>query len=519
MSTRFERFCATGNVSVPNITTKIGSVGKGIDFFLIRDASDEERFLFDTLDWALHSGKWTLEVIYCVDVGQCEVRLRNVQGAFFCGSMQVTNFDASALIKVLDLESIYPVSLRDRLAGLIGLHSLISLVGIRVSCVEFAHEDALGRRDSTIAFVINSAFNETWIESTIDATDRTLDSQVHAWMRRSFDNLWEVSSPLDYYDASLRLIGRRRGDFEVKLAIVPKPNEKIAGSLINFLTRSLENAERAYQVTRMRIDEESLHDFRVILRTARALLEPVATSFGDGVLKDLLRTIKDVARATNETRDADVIYDFLRDGGISTELDAILYSQKVRVVDELLQFLEDNFNPMRSRWQASIGFLISVIDGALTSKDNIGSQFASIETVDFIKRSILDQRNICRKQVTQISTTKKPSTVELHTLRKNFKRLRYLHESFKLSMSSQESKDATYSKDLQSLLGVFQDAEVRMEHLKQWTKLTVAGSGPSEELSQLLGGAIQDRRVAKNSAIAALKELATRPGWGKPSDK
>lgn len=58
-------------------------------------------------------------------------------------------------------------------------------------------------------------------------------------------------------------------------------------------------------------DHEALHDFRVALRRFRSFARAYGEVLGDDVPRKLLRTIRDLARSTNEGRDAEVLLEWV----------------------------------------------------------------------------------------------------------------------------------------------------------------------------------------------------------------
>lgn len=510
MTTRYQRYCATGDMSLETLADNLTSAKV---LHLVSSSAkprSESRTLFDTLNWAISKEGWTLEVIVIPEISPASVALKNTKGSAFSGVVTRSPFENSNKPFSLDVNSIVPEVLGDRIRAITENLAIIATASINARVLELSHVDELKRRDVSVELVQNDCSKETWIDVNIDSADTSLDTKIRDSLNQSLRHLWVTDCTLDYYDNPLRQLRRHRGDYNVKTRITPKHHEKLSVSLANFLTVSLENAKLAYSVTKLRIDDEALHDFRVILRTTRAILEPIILAFDEGILRDLLKMTKKIAQATNHARDIDVIVGHLLESKLSNEVIGLLNAEKEEAAKTLLDYLEEHFNALEHQWQAAVAFLISASHGAFRSYGAQSASITAINTADFVKQSISEQRILCVTQVRATAQVKNPRAVDLHNLRKNFKRLRYLHESFNLPLSSLEAKDTTYSKEFQNHLGIFQDAEVRLKYL---LTLINRHAESSADLEPLIIEAKNTRKATKETAVVALKDLSDKPGW------
>ena len=240
--------------------------------------------------------------------------------------------------------------------------------------------------------------------------------------------------------------------------------------------------------TRLGRDPESLHDMRVGVRRARALLRtgaPLVASETQALSDEL----KWLGSVLGDVRDLDVLLDRLR--ADAAELDAAdqaaagrllrsLDRQRSRVRAALLKALESN------RYSALL--------------DAFETTLAELEPSAAAKKLTLDAvagRQMKKLQRSVQSLDAQPTNEALHGLRKRGKRVRYAHE---LSGSPKVVKRA---KTLQDVLGEHQDSVVAEERLR-----ALAQEAPSDQA--LAAGLLVERERSRRADARAQWRKAWR---------
>ena len=512
MARKYARYCATGKLSLDAVLTKASSLTKGLEGFEIaRSAQTETRILLDTLDWSFDNAGWLLEVHMSSAQSKCSLVLSNRRQSSFQGTTNMTVAPLSESKRCLDLISVDPPTLRERVSLLAGQRAIITLASIEVETAELIHRDPNGRVDAKVEIIYNADSEEAWVTVLTDAVFDTVFVTADQWFKSRIRNLWEVEPTYDYFATSLANVRRKRGDYSTKSSISPRVKESLATSLVNFLARSWEALNLAYEITKLKCDDESLHDLRVVLRTTRAVLEPVVASYPGGILKELLDSTKALAALTNTARDTDVIVAYLLSRSDDVDLGVFLKHYQAEVRENLELAIAQNYLGLEHLWKSAIAYLVASAHG-LYKKTTQQNPLSQETTADFIKTATTNQKDRCRLKVSELANKSDPPAEELHELRKDFKRLRYLLESFDISRSETEVRDIASSKELQTHLGLFQDAEVRLEFLDILEK-EVNGRVSSSTIRKLRKSALKERVATQNRATLALKELAKLSGW------
>ncbi len=510
MARKYLRYCASGSVSLADLATAMTHPKRPLSGFAPPGAPTvQHRILLDTLDWRFDAKGWLLEARIS-SIGATAV-LSNQRGTSFSGSLHGPWLKQQSIPTCLSLTDVEPEALTSRITEIALERAVVGICSLEVITLELEHLDPLDRVDASVEIARIDSSAETWISIFADSIDEDLHDHIAKWFKDRIRSLWEVEAGHDYYDSALATLRRRRGDFAVKTAISPRPGEHLTESLAAFLSKSWSNFSLAYATTKLDCDEESLHDLRVILRTTRAVLEPIVAKYKGGILKELLAETKLLAASTNKARDLDVIVANLLARNPEPELSALLEKLQAGVRNELRLAISKDLSKLERLWHGAIAFLIAGSQGVY-KKSSHKDNFLQDKTVDFIKSATEAQKLICLHGVDTIATQSDPSPADLHQLRKDFKRLRYLLESFSVPRSPREERDITEAKNLQTQLGLFQDAEVRMEFVIQLAAEhhdeLIGTLGP-----RLIADAVAQRRDAQDNAVATLRELAKTPGW------
>lgn len=508
----FQRYLATREIA---IETVIDHLGKS-DLLKAQSPTSirQRRILLDTLDWRFASHGWRLELQEIPKTSKCELVLTDEKGVSFRGEY-AGKPTTSSHPQPISIQSCSSKVLVERVNEVALEMAVISIVEVDTNHAELIHIDSHQRRDASVEIIANPAAFEFWLHLECDSDDNELTDRILDFLKRAMGSFWRVAPSHDYFDSALRSANRARGDFAVKFSVIPKANENVALSMSTYLSKSLRNAKLALDVAKLRADQESLHHLRVILRSTRAILEPVVKTFNSSSLEDLLSNVKSIAQATNSARDIDVIVTYF---GETSPYNPFLHKLKERqsqINETLERELEERFVALESIWQASIAKLIAASSGTFKGPDG-KLEIASTQTKKFVEKTISMAKSDCQITVSEIAKKNDPSSQELHDLRKDFKRLRYLSETFASDNTATTNTDIFLSKVLQTELGLFQDATVRMEFLEQ-EKEGLEDSNDLAPLMSLINQAQTSLQETKASSVLALVELSGKPGWSHPS--
>jgi CHAD domain-containing protein len=238
--------------------------------------------------------------------------------------------------------------------------------------------------------------------------------------------------------------------------------------------------------TRLGRDPENLHDMRVAVRRARALLRAGAPLYTTDT-QALATELKWLGSVLGDVRDLDVLLDRLR--AESAELDPADRAAAGRLLRSL--------DRQRSRVRRT---LLKALDGDRYAVllDRFEATLTELEPSD--RKLTLDA--IATRQLKKLSgrvdaLDAHPADTALHDLRKRGKRVRYAHE---LSGAKAVVRRA---KELQDVLGEHQDSVVAEERLR-----ALSHDAPPEQA--LAAGLLVERERAKRAEARASWRAAWR---------
>ncbi|MEM7009108.1 MAG: CHAD domain-containing protein [Thermodesulfobacteriota bacterium] len=238
------------------------------------------------------------------------------------------------------------------------------------------------------------------------------------------------------------------------------------------------------------IDTEFLHDFRVAVRRTRSALSQVKSVFSPEDTDKYKEQFSVIGKATNELRDLDVylltedsykkmLPEDLR-GGLDPLFDKLTQDRK-KACTECAQFLNSkNYKEIISDWQEFLHNESSDANSAANSQRPI---------IEISKEHIWKKYSKIIKQGRKINdATPDP---ELHSLRIECKKLRYLLEFFTSLFPADDMKTIIkHLKVLQDNLGDFNDLHVQQESLKKFLSSKDIGYDQSSSTVAAAGGLV-----------------------------
>jgi CHAD domain-containing protein len=271
------------------------------------------------------------------------------------------------------------------------------------------------------------------------------------------------------------------------LLVEPRQKPKTPFEKLRALLREQLDAILAHDPgTRLGRDPESLHDMRVAVRRARALLRAGA-SLLETDAQTLVGELKWLGSVLGDVRDLDVLLDRVR--AEVTELDPADRA----AADPLLRSLDRQRTHVRRT-------LLQALDGERYALvlDRFEATLAELEPAT----TGLTLDELAKRQMTKLSRAVKaldpqPADAVLHDLRKRGKRVRYAHE---LSGATKVVKGA---KKLQDVLGEHHDSVVAEERLR-----ALAHDAPPDQA--LAAGRLIERERARRAEARASWPAAWR---------
>ena len=213
-------------------------------------------------------------------------------------------------------------------------------------------------------------------------------------------------------------------------------------------------------------DDEFLHDLRIAVRQTRSLLAQARRVLPSEVRREQREAFRWLGTITSPARDLDVY--IAGWGELTSLLDPVdaatlepvlahLAGQRAEAHGEVARALgSPHAHQLRTTWRAWLDLPDDEVTGGKHAAQPLGVAMGA--RIQAAQQQVLDRgRRI---------DARSPAT-ELHELRKDGKRLRYLLEGFGHLGGKKRSKATiAHLKQLQDNLGAFQDAEVQADRLR-----------------------------------------------------
>lgn len=267
---------------------------------------------------------------------------------------------------------------------------------------------------------------------------------------------------------ALRAAGFAPGSYSSKLRLALDPSASAHATWIAVL-RALYSVMQANEAgLRNDTDSEFLHDYRVAVRRTRSVLADAKGVLAPDVRDWARDEFRWIGQVTSPPRDADVFVLDLPQFEAALPSDrrddlkafgAFLEDHRRRTHDALVEALDtDRARRLGERWREALDAPAPPVEVAPLA-DAPAVEVAGERIVRAHRRVIRDGR--------AITTTSHPE--ELHDLRKEAKRLRYLLECFgSLYPSDVVAPVIRELKGLQDVLGRYQDAQVQADAIEHF---------------------------------------------------
>ncbi len=262
------------------------------------------------------------------------------------------------------------------------------------------------------------------------------------------------------FEEAITAVGRAAGDYSSKLDVPLKPELTALEALRQILLTLMDTIERNVDGTRANLDSEYLHDLRVATRRTRSALSQVKRVLPEPVVEEFKRRFAWLGQITGPTRDLDVFllelphYRASLPAAMAGDLDALeehLLTAHGREQARLKRKLASpEFKALVEEWR-------KILETELPPGEP--GWFADLPVEQVASQRIWRMYKKVLKAGRAVSPDGPPE--EMHELRKDCKKLRYLIEFFRNIYPDKPLKGIIRTlKDLLDDLGEYQDKEV-----------------------------------------------------------
>lgn len=280
------------------------------------------------------------------------------------------------------------------------------------------------------------------------------------------DEMEWPKAPDCLFDEAMAAVGREAGDYSSKLDVPLKRDQTALEATRKVLLALLDTLERNVAGTSADLDSEFLHDLRVATRRTRSALSQVKRVLPDDLVSEYKERFAWLGQVTGPTRDLDVFllelprYRASLPPSMAGDLDGL--EQHLRVAHRTEQE-----KLKRKLGSAEMRDLLNDWHAVLEAEKPPGEagSFADLPIAQVASQRIW--RMYKRVLKAGRAVTVDGPAEEMHELRKDCKKLRYLIEFFRGVYPAKELKPLIRTlKELLDNLGEFQDLEVQADKLR-----------------------------------------------------
>jgi CHAD domain-containing protein len=467
-----------------------------------------EAVAYDTFDWRLFAGG---QELWLEQQPSCElVWVDRARGP--CARYAVDSAPRFAA----DLP---PSGVREALAPLLGDRALFPVARIERRAERLDLKDSQQKVVARVRLLRREARQESGPESDQAAgrvAPASLPTLVAVEPVRGYDegealarwieaDLGLSSHALDDLAEGARALGQEPGRDPSKLRCEMEPMLATSQALKRILGALLDTVVALAPGTRQNLDAEFLHDFRVAVRRARSLLRPFRDALPPPARERLKEGLRALADATGAARDLDVfalaIDGYLCElGGLRKELAPVLEhleKERARAHQRLRRELES------PRHAELIGAWRELVDAPPPETAQAAEPIVKTASARIWKR----YKRMRKKGAALLDA---PTERELHPLRIQGKKLRYVLELFPGVFPAQEIEEAIeLLKSLQSNLGEINDLKVHEELIESTSLELLSPKGPALIAAGRLSGHLAALRREKLEKTERLLERFT----------
>ena len=471
-----------------------------LDRFTREPARTRAVVVHDTFDWRVHLAGGRLEL---VTQGRTAALVwLDRQSGEELGRWSISRVPAF----VWDLP---PGPVTDRLAAVVEMRALRPLVRIESAITTLR---LLDDEEKTVARVVVDAArltgdHDTDLGAVVEVTPlRGYARQAEGLARRlaARDDL--RADATDPVDRALAAAGLEPGGYSSKLRLTLDPEGSAVDAWLEVLRALHATMADNLEGTVADVDSEFLHDFRVAVRRSRSVLGEAKQVLPADLLAYLRPELKWLGDLTTPTRDFDVylltLPDFVaglppeRRGDLARFGSFLAKHQRKAQRAMAAGLTSDRYAALDARWSALLADPAAVLAAA-----GEPARFADAPAPAVAARRIWKAyRRLVH--LGRAIDDDSPAT-DLHELRKDGKRLRYLLECFGSLFPADEVAPLVKElKGLQDVLGEYQDCHVQIESLGELSQ-QMLDEGLSDAATLLAMGHLVDQIDRRQHEVRA----------------
>ena len=418
---------------------------------------------YDSFDWRLHAAG--LRFLRVSSAQSNVLRLRSAQG------------DDCTEPVAFDSEPAWPGDLpagelRSRVSDLLEMRILLPVVQVSGTAIELR----LLNHDAKTVVRLQLLTLQSELPGSRQARAlwprlrlspvRGYDDELSALLNYLGEDMEWPKAPVCLFEEAITAVGRSAGDYSSKLDVPLKPELTALEALRQILLILLETIERNVHGTRTNLDSEFLHDLRVATRRTRSAVSQVKRVLPEPVVEDFKQRFAWLGQITGPTRDLDVFllelphYRASLPAAMAGDLDALeehlLAAHSTEQAKLKRKLASSEFKALMQDWR-------NILEAELPPGEP--GWFADLPVERVASQRIWRMYKRVLNAGRAISPHGPPE--EMHELRKDCKKLRYLIEFFRNIYPEKPLKGIIRTlKDLLDDLGEYQDKEVQADRLR-----------------------------------------------------
>jgi CHAD domain-containing protein len=461
-----------------------------------------ERIVYDTFDWRLLAASSVLEHRRSVtprsSEGEGVLVWRSLATGEVLGQLAVDAVPRFAW-ELPDAPMIH------RLARITEVRALVPLVTLRSQLDSRLLVDDEHKTQARVIVERSSVRGGTEVPATLEVVPvRGYDDEV-----RPVSALLDAQVALERQDddpvlLALRAVGFAPGSYSSKLRLALDPASSAREAWVDVLRALFATMQANDAGLRDDVDSEFLHDFRVAVRRTRSVLADSSRVLDADLRAWARREFRWIGQVTSPARDADVFLLTLpqfeaalppeRRGDLKA-FQSFLEDQQRAAHHALLEALDSpRYRELTERWRAALD-TDAPRDAAPASDTPDADTPAAVVAGARIRRA--HRRVIDHGRA--ISASSHPE--ELHELRKDAKRLRYLLECFGSLFTADDVGPVVRElKGLQDVLGEYQDTQVQAHALEHMGQTMIEQTGAPAATLLAMGSIVEQLEVRARDA-------------------
>lgn len=457
----------------------------------------EQRTWYDTFEWQVWSKGLLVEAL------EGQLRIRPLTSAMAMATTPLSSLPDSFFPGLLEEGAV-----RQQLEAVVGVRALMKRCSIDVETTRWRLLDEV---EKTIAFITAETLsvqhpsgNEPVASLIAVVPLRGYGAEAEA-VAAAIEGAERIRGT-ELFDLVARRAGLEPGGYSSKIRLQLEANAPIHRSARQLMQHTLATMRCNEEGIRRDIDSEFLHDYRVAIRRTRSVLAQLKGVFDPDETAPFSSGLRELGKLTNKPRDLDV-YLLARPGFLSVLPPSLqaglepffrqLASARKRELRGVVRHLEaEGYRHFLDAWEEFLADA-RLPDPQKAANARVSTLEVARTTIGKAWRKVLrNGRNVSRE-------TTDP---ELHALRLDCKKLRYLLEFF-ASLFPQKTATAAIRqlKELQENLGAFVDCSVQQEFLSSRLDDEMRPGGDTA-LAASLGGLLTALHMRQEEARSSFHQ-------------